>query len=97
MSPRPAPVTKIFSVVKLLVALVVLAICSTGCDPVVNFYGSYFPAWVVCVAAGVFLTGLLHWAFAGIGLERHLGSLIIVYPALAFLLSSGVWLLFFGP
>jgi hypothetical protein len=85
------------TVVTLLALLVVLSFCSTGCDPVVNVYGSYFPAWVVCVAAGIFFTGLLRWVFAAIGLERHLGSLMIIYPALAFLLSAGVWLCFFGP
>ena len=97
MSPDRTPVTKPSSIVTLSAGLVALAFCSAGCDPVVNFYGSYFPAWVVCVAAGIFLTGLLRWAFAVIGLERHLGSLLIVYPALAFLLSAGVWLCFFGP
>jgi hypothetical protein len=85
------------SVVALIPIATALVFLATGCDPVINFYGSYFPAWVVCVAAGIFLTALLHWIFAAIGLERHLGSLILVYPALAFLLSSGIWLLCFGP
>ncbi len=97
MSPDQARATKTFSVATLLVALVVLTICATGCDPVVDFYGSYFPAWVVCIAAGIILTALFRWMFAATGLERHLGSLVMIYPALAFLLSAGVWLLFFGP
>ncbi len=97
MSPCAERITKTFSDAALSVALVALVICSTGCDPVVDFYGSYFPAWVVCMAAGIFLTVLFRWLFAAIGLERQLGSLVIIYPALAFLLSAGVWLLFFGP
>jgi hypothetical protein len=97
MSPGTLRAAKQFSNVILPIMLIALAICSTGCDPVINFYGSYFPAWVVCIVVGIFLAALLRWAFAATGLERHLGSLVIIYPALAFLLSAGVWLLFFGP
>ena len=70
---------------------------TAGCDPIVNFYGSFFPAWVVCLALGIFLTAMLRWMFAVVRLEAYLGPLVLVYPALAFLLSAGLWLLFFGP
>lgn len=83
--------------VTLSAALVAVAVFSTGCDPVVNFYGSFFPAWVVCLALGIFLTALLRWLFAVTQLERNLGPLTFVYPALAFLLSAVIWLVLFGP
>ena len=78
-------------------ALAPLAVFSTGCDPVVNFYGSFFPAWVICLALGIVLTALLRWLFALIHLERNLGPLMLIYPALAFLLSASLWFVFFGP
>jgi len=77
--------------------LVLLALLTTGCDPVVNFYGSFFPAWIVCFALGISLTALLRWLFARTRLERHLGPLVLIYPALAFLLTCATWLLLFGP
>jgi len=77
--------------------LVVVAVMATGCDPVVNFYGSYFPAWVVCLAAGIFSAAMLRWLFAVTRLEPQLGPLTLVYPALAFLLSAVIWLALFCP
>ncbi len=85
------------SAVKLSVALVTVAAFCTGCDPVVNFYGSFFPAWIVCLAAGIFFAALLRWMFAVTRIEPHLGPLTLVYPALAFLLSAVIWLIFFNP
>ncbi|MFZ0827798.1 MAG: YtcA family lipoprotein [Verrucomicrobiia bacterium] len=82
---------------KLSAALPAVAVFSTGCDPVVNFYGSFFPAWVICLALGIFLAALLRWLFAVTRLERHLGPLALIYPALAFLLSAVAWLVLFGP
>jgi hypothetical protein len=96
LDPRPA-VNKGRSVVTLPAALMAVAFLSAGCDPIINFYGSFFPAWVICLALGIFLTALLRWLFAITRLERNLGPLALIYPALAFLLSASIWLIFFGP
>ena len=72
-----------------------LALASLGCDPVINVFGSFFPAWVVCLAAGVALTALARQLFALTRLEPYLGPLLLVYPSLGLLLTLGVWLLFF--
>ena len=48
------------------VAPVVLA---TACDPIVNVYGSFFPAWVLCLLTGVACTAVLRFVFALTGLE----------------------------
>jgi hypothetical protein len=66
-----------------------------GCDPIINIYGSYFPAWVVCLVAGVLLTVLLRFLFAAVGVEQHLGPLVLIYPSLALLLTLVTWLIFF--
>jgi hypothetical protein len=66
-----------------------------GCDPVLNVYGSFFPAWVVSLFAGIILTVLVRQLFTALRLEEHLGLLIVVYPSLAFLLTCSAWLLFF--
>jgi hypothetical protein len=76
-------------------ALVLLALAATGCDPVVNLYGSFFPAWVICLVAGTGVAVLLRVVFAFAGLERHLGPLTLVYPSLVLLLTLLIWLLLF--
>lgn len=72
-----------------------LAMLMTGCDPTINLYGTFIPAWLICLAVGTVVTVLLRYLFAGLRLEPHLGPLILVYPCLVLLLSCSVWLIFF--
>ena len=74
-----------------------MVVLVTGCDPIINVFGSFFPAWLVCLAGGVFLAVVLRWLFAVTRIEPHLGPLVLIYPALAFVLSCVIWLLAFGP
>jgi len=69
----------------------------TGCDPIVNIYGSFFPAWIICIALGVLVTVLLRLVFVAIKIDGHLGPRILIYPALTFLAAALSWLLLFGP
>ncbi len=73
-------------------ATVVTAVLASGCDPIINIYGSFFPAWAICVIAGVAGAGVLRMAFAASGLEDGFAPLLLVYPALAFLIACAVWL-----
>ena len=81
----------------MLASLGAVVILASGCDPIINIYGSFFPAWLVCVALGIVLASLLRWLFAVTRIEPHLGPLVLVYPALAFLLSCIIWLVAYGP
>ena len=96
MKPLDPPVPRAGLILRRTL-LAVPAAFVTGCDPIVNFYGSYFPAWVICLAAGVVLTVLFRWVFAVLRIERHLGPLVLIYPALALLLTCATWLWLFGP
>jgi ABC-type transport system involved in cytochrome bd biosynthesis fused ATPase/permease subunit len=78
-----------------LAATVAVAALASGCDPIVNFYGSFFPAWAVCLLAGVVLAVVLRFAFAATGLEEGIAPLVLVYPALAILLACITWLVLF--
>jgi hypothetical protein len=80
-------------VTRIVVAVALAA--TTGCDPVLNVFGSFFPAWVICMIAGVGLALALRPLLAAAGLEPHLGPLLIVYPSLALLLTMLTWLVFF--
>lgn len=77
------------------IGYIVLALLAAGCDPIVNIYGSFFPAWVICLIAGILFTVLLRPILAATGLERHMGPLVLVYPSLAFLLACLTWLVLY--
>lgn len=74
---------------------VVPAVLAAGCDPIVNVYGSFFPAWAICLLAGLVGAALLRIAFAANGLEEGFVPVLLVYPALAFVIACAVWLVVF--
>ena len=76
-------------------SLVIALVLLNGCDPSINFYGSFFPAWIWCLTLGVGFTIALRFLLAALRLERHLGPLIVVYLCLALLLSCIAWLVLF--
>jgi hypothetical protein len=74
-------------------ALIFLAGCRGA--PSINLVGSFFPAWMLCVAIGVIGVLFLRRVFVRTGIEPHLGGLPLVYFCLWVLLTLGSWLLFF--
>jgi hypothetical protein len=73
----------------------VAALGCAGCDPVFDIEGAFFPAWMLCLLAGVAGAAVLRPLFAAAGLEPHLGPLALVYTCLALLISFATWLTFF--
>ena len=67
----------------------------TACDPIVNVYGSFFPAWVLCLLTGVACAVVLRFVFALTGLEEGFAPLLLVYPALVILIACVTWLALF--
>lgn len=67
----------------------------TGCGraPSFDILGSFFPAWMVCLALGVLLTV----AARTILLRIHVVIVlpVLTYPSLALLFTLALWLLFF--
>jgi hypothetical protein len=80
---------------RLLRRLGPVALLATGCEPIVDIEGSFFPAWMLCIAIGIVLAIVGRRLLAALGLEPYLGPLIVVYPSLALLLTLVVWLVFF--
>lgn len=70
----------------------------TGCRsaPLFNILGSFFPAWMLCLLAGVLLTLLVRWLFRRLDLERDIRPLVVVYPALVTFFTCTIWLLLFS-
>jgi hypothetical protein len=69
----------------------------TGCraDPTINLVGSFFPAWMLCVAFGVIGVLVSRRVFVRMQIEPHLGPVPVVYFCLWVLLTLGSWLLIF--
>jgi hypothetical protein len=73
-----------------------LASClAAGCDPIVNVQGSFFPAWIVCMAAAGAVAAALRQLFASTRIEPHLGPPLLIYPCLWVLVTMLVWLAFY--
>jgi hypothetical protein len=57
--------------------------------------GSFFPAWMVCLTAGVVLILPVRRLFLRLGWDPDTRSEAMVYPALLVTFASLLWLLLF--
>jgi hypothetical protein len=71
---------------------------AAGCShsPDFNILGSYFPAWLLCIAVGVAVTSFLYWLLQRFHLEREVQPSILVYPCMAAFLAFTLWLILFS-
>jgi hypothetical protein len=67
----------------------------TGCGraPSFEILGSFFPAWLVCLALGLVLTVAGHWILSRARVV--LAVPILTYPSLTALFTFALWLSFF--
>jgi len=67
----------------------------TGCSraPSFEILGSFFPAWLVCLALGLILTVVGHWILSRV--QVVLAVPILTYPSLTALFTFALWLSFF--
>ncbi len=75
-----------------LVSLVFL----TGCDPMLSLEGSFWPAWIICIMAGLAASIALMWQLAEFRLAPYLGPPLLIAPSLWALCTFIIWLLFFS-
>lgn len=68
----------------------------TGCDPMLSLQGSFWPAWIVCILAGLAASMLLMWQLVRWRLAPHLGPPLLVAPSLWALCTFSIWLLFYS-
>ncbi len=78
------------------VPLAVLMLC-LGCDhaPSLDVMGSFFPAWMMCLTAGVLLILPVRRILLALGWEPDPRSEAVVYPALLITFACLLWLLLF--
>jgi hypothetical protein len=78
-----------------------LAILLAGCagadrSPTIEFSGSYFPAWMVCIICGLVLTSLARLLFIRLKIDAHLRPAPLVYFCLVAIFTFAAWLMFFN-
>jgi YtcA family len=72
------------------------AIAGCARAPSFNILGSFFPAWLICMIAGVVLAAVVKWILTALKWEKLISWGIIVYPCLAAFFAFTLWLLFFS-
>jgi len=72
------------------------AIFLTACDPMVSIEGSFWPAWIICILAGLAVSIVLMWQLVRYRLAPYLGSPLLIAPSLWALCTFIIWLLFYS-
>jgi len=67
----------------------------TGCGraPTFDILGSFFPAWLVCLALGVIFTAAARWVLSRLHIAIALP--VLTYPSLTSLFACALWLALF--
>lgn len=70
----------------------------TGCRRAQSYslLGSYFPAWLLCIGVGIALTSLIYLLLGRLNQAEQLSPPLLIYPALAALLTLGLWLMLYS-
>ena len=78
------------------VAFLLTSWLMTSCSraPSFDILGSYFPAWLICLALAVVLAVVVRWLLLRLQIEVVFP--ILVYPSLTALFAFGMWLVFYG-
>ena len=82
----------------ILAALLLPTSLSVGCSqaPSFDILGSYFPAWLVCILAGIAVASIVASFLSKLGRQNLLRWTILTYPCLAASVAFTLWLFFFG-
>ena len=71
------------------------ALILTGCGraPSFDVLGSFFPAWLVCLALSLMLTAIARWLL--LRLQIVIALPVLTYPSLTALFTFTLWLTLF--
>ena len=64
-------------------------------SPTVDVFGSYFPAWMVCILIGLGLTLIARLLLIALKLDAHMRPAPLIYPCLMAVFTMVVWLAFY--
>ena len=61
----------------------------------VDVFGSYFPAWMVCILSGLALSFVAHWIVQVCNLKTYIGPAPLIYSCLMIIFTFATWILFY--
>ena len=61
----------------------------------IDVFGSYFPAWMVCIVSGLTLTLMTHRIVQVRDLKRYLRPASLIYSSLMIVFTFATWILFY--
>jgi hypothetical protein len=65
-------------------------------SPSLDLLGSYFPAWILCAAAGILAAVIVRQVLSVAGIGDYVVAPLLTYAALALSATWLIWLLLFG-
>jgi hypothetical protein len=74
----------------------VLPLAGCSASPAQNMFGSFFPAWMLCAAAGIVITICLRQILSALGVSRYVIAPPLTWLSVAVSGTLLVWLLWFG-
>jgi len=75
---------------------VAFAVLLTACDPMLSIQGSFWPAWIICILAGLAVCMVLVWQLVRHRLVPYIGPPLLIVPSLWALCTFVIWLLFYS-
>ncbi len=78
------------------VAVTALPAGLAGCSPMTEIGGAYFPAWLLCMLAGLILTLLCRVVLIRLRLDLWIRPRALAYPCLGVAIALLVHLIFFS-
>jgi hypothetical protein len=76
-------------------ATLMMAGALSGCSCIQEIGGAYFPAWLLSILVGWFLTGVIRFILIKVGLDGWIRPRSIGYPSLVVFLTLLIYLIFF--
>jgi hypothetical protein len=72
------------------------AVVLTGCDPLVNIEGAFFPAWLVAGVSGIICTSIAHWFMQRAGVHAYVPLKPLTYLIMFVATTLITWLVLYA-
>jgi hypothetical protein len=66
-----------------------------GRSPTIDVFGSYFPAWMVCIVVGIVLTVVVRRVLVALEIDNHLRPAGLVYLCLTIVFALSTRLIIY--
>ncbi len=76
-------------------ALSTVLVFVSGCNPLIQIGGAFFPCWLFCPIVGALLAFLCRPVFVALSVEDLLWPRALVYPSIAVFIACFTYILFF--